>query len=48
MEDGERRSQPHSVERDWLGPDITQNTPGRYILVLSAVLVTPVTVHPIV
>ena len=42
MEDGEKRSQSHSVEYDWLVPELAQNTQGRYILVLTAVLITPV------
>ena len=41
LEDGERRSQPYSGEYDWLGPDLTRNTRGQYILVFPAVLVTP-------
>ena len=41
MEDSGRRSQPYCREYDWLGPDLTQNTRGRYILILPAVLITP-------
>ena len=41
LEDGKRCSQPHSVEYDWLGPYLTQNTQGRYILILPVVLMTP-------
>ena len=40
MEGGERLSQPHSGEYDWLGPDLTRNTRGRYIPILLIVLVT--------
>ena len=41
MEYGERRPQSHSGEYDWLDPDLTQNTQGRYILILPEVLITP-------
>ena len=40
MEDVERRSQSNSVEYDWLGPDLTRNTKGRYILIFLAVLIS--------
>ena len=33
MEDGERRFQSHPIEYDWLGPDLTQNTQGHFILI---------------
>ena len=39
MEGGERNFQSHSVEYYWLGPDLTQNTQGRYILILPVVVV---------
>ena len=31
VEESYRRPQSHSAEYDWLGPDLTQNTRGRYI-----------------
>ena len=37
VEDGERRSQPYSVEYDWLSPDLTQNTQGHYIPIFPEV-----------
>ena len=40
MEDGERRSQPYYGEHYLLGPDFTQNTQGRYILIFPVVLIT--------
>ena len=42
MEDGETRSQSHPVEYDWLGPDLTRNTRGRYILIFTTVLISPI------
>ena len=39
MEDGHRCPQSYSGEYGWLGPDITQNTRGRYILILAAILI---------
>ena len=42
MEDDERHSQPYFQEYDLLGPDITQNTQGRHILIFPVVLSTPV------
>ena len=39
MENGERRSQSHSREYYWLGPDILRNTRGQYILVLLVALI---------
>ena len=36
MEDGERRSQSNSGEYYWLGPELTQNTRGRYIPIFPA------------
>ena len=45
MKYDEIRSQPYSGEYDWLGPDFTPNTQRRYILILLAVLVTPVTIR---
>ena len=41
LEVGERRYQAHSREYDWLVPDLTLNTQGRYIPILPVVLVTP-------
>ena len=41
LEDVERHSQLYSGEYDWLGPYLTQNTRGQYILILLAVLITP-------
>ena len=41
VKDGEICSQSHSVEYGWLGPDLTQNKRGRYILILLMVLMTP-------
>ena len=43
MEGGERRPQPYSVEYNWLGPDLTQNTRGQYIpiLMVAFVMLTP-------
>ena len=43
MEGGERRSQSHSGEYYWLGPDLTQNTRGRYIhiFMVEVVMLTP-------
>ena len=41
MEDGERPSQPHFEEYDLLGPDLTKNTQGQYILIFSSLLITP-------
>ena len=35
-----RHSQPYSQECDWLGPDLTQNNQGQYILIFPAVLIT--------
>ena len=46
MEDGERNSQPYYGEYSWLGHGITRNTQGRYILILRAVLINPVTLCP--
>ena len=46
MEDGERISQSDSGEHDWLGPDLTRNIQGRYILILPVVLINPVTIQP--
>ena len=40
LEDGERRPQPHSGEYYCLGPDLTENTRRRYILIFAAVLIT--------
>ena len=40
VKDGERRSQSHSKEYDWLGPDNTQNTRGKYILIFPEILMT--------
>ena len=40
MEGGERFSQSYPIEYDWLGPELTLNTWGRYILILPIVLVT--------
>ena len=40
MEGGERHSQPYYVEDDLLDPYLTQNTRGRYIPILLAVLIT--------
>ena len=34
-------SQPYSGEYNWLGPDLTLNTRGRYILIFPVVLITP-------
>ena len=48
LEYGERRSQPYSDEYDWLGPDLTQNTRGRYILIFPVVLITPKALRSIV
>ena len=42
MEDDERHYQPYSREYDWVGPDLTQNTRGRYILISLEFLITPV------
>ena len=39
MEGGERRSQSHSIEYNWLGSDLTQNTRERYIPILAVVVV---------
>ena len=41
MEDGERHPQLNYLEYDWLGPHLTRNTLGRYILILLEVLMTP-------
>ena len=41
MEDGKRRSQSHSGEYDWLGPELMRNKQGGYILIFLAVLITP-------
>ena len=38
MEGGERGSQQHYVKYSWLGPDLTQNTQGQYILIFPAVV----------
>ena len=38
MEGGERGSQQHYGEYSWLGPDLTQNTQGQYILIFPAVV----------
>ena len=46
LEDGERHPQPYSGEYYWLGPDLTQNTRGRCILILSVFLIITVTVKP--
>ena len=35
-----------SEEYDWLGSELTWNKWGRYILILTVVLITPGTVHP--
>ena len=40
MEDGKILPQKYSVEYDWLGPDPTRNTLGRYILILPALFIT--------
>ena len=40
MEDGEILRQSHSVEYDWLVPEIMQHTRRRYILILPEVLIT--------
>ena len=45
MEDGEIRSQLHSIEYYWLGSDLTKNTRGRYIFILTAVFITPFTLQ---
>ena len=45
MEDGERRSQSHYIEYDWLVPDLTQKSQGRYILIFPEVLISQVTVR---
>ena len=37
---GERNYQPYSREYDWLGPDLTRNTWGLYILILPGALIT--------
>ena len=39
MEGGERRSQSHSGEYYWLGPDLTQNIWVRYIPIFPVVVV---------
>ena len=41
MEDGEQISQSHSVEYDWLDPDLTLNTRGRYIFIFLVILIIP-------
>ena len=43
MEGCERISQLHSVEYDWLGPDLAQNTQGRYIPIspVAVAMLTP-------
>ena len=43
MEGGKRRSQSHSRECDWLGPDLTQNRQGHYIPIfpVAVVILTP-------
>ena len=38
MGGGERQPQAHSVKYDWLGPELTQNTQGRNILILPVVV----------
>ena len=40
MESGEIRSQSHSGEYYWLGPDPTCNTQGQYIPIFPEVLIT--------
>ena len=42
MKGVERRSQLYSRECDWLGPDLTRNTQGRYIPIfpVAAVMLT--------
>ena len=45
MEDGEINFQPNYREYYWLGPDLAQNKQGHYILILPAVLITPVTIQ---
>ena len=44
--DCERNFQSHSRSYDRLGPDLTQNTWGRYILILPVVLATPTPASP--
>ena len=39
MEGGERHSQSHSIEYDWLVPDLTRNTLVRYIPIFLLVLI---------
>ena len=39
--DSERDSHPHPREYNWLGPDLTRNTQGRYKHILPVVLITP-------
>ena len=46
MEDGKIRPQSHSVEYDWLGPDLMRNTRARYILILPVVLITSTPYSP--
>ena len=39
MEDGERHPKPYYRECDWLGPYLTRNTRGEYILILPAAII---------
>ena len=41
MKYGERYSQLNSGEYDWLGPELTRNKQGRYILISPMVLINP-------
>ena len=40
VEDYERHSKPYLGKYAWLGPDLTQNTRGRYIPILPEVRIT--------
>ena len=46
MEDGQKRSQSHSVEYDWLGPELMLDTRGRYIPIFPVALITPTLYNP--
>ena len=46
MDDNKRRSQSHSEEYDWLGPDNKQHIQGKHIPILRVFLITPTPAGP--